>query len=213
MFHPSPRGLGLSSVLRRRGLRHCRRSSLSLVIHPGFHGFHFPASLGSTVVTRFLATTDALTPAGRLFGPLSTVNTACPRRVSLIISLDRPTILSPTIGATTGDRPAVRRFGLLASRPLYRLRQSIEGSPVHADRIEFTAARPAASLCYGRVVLVPVLPTPPRGDAVPVRYRTALRRTGADFHRSIPSPSQAHDRGVYAASTFHVTSPSRAEAA
>jgi len=39
------------------------------------------------------------------------MNTACPRRVSLITSLDRPTILSPTIGATTGDRPAVRRFG------------------------------------------------------------------------------------------------------
>jgi hypothetical protein len=39
------------------------------------------------------------------------MNTACPRRVSLITALDPLTILSPTIGATTGDRPAVRRFG------------------------------------------------------------------------------------------------------
>ena len=31
--------------------------------------FHFPASLRSTVITRFAATTDALTSAGRLFGP------------------------------------------------------------------------------------------------------------------------------------------------
>ena len=45
----------LSSILRR--------CSVSLRIH-------FPTSLRSTVVTRFIATTDALTPAGRLFGPL-----------------------------------------------------------------------------------------------------------------------------------------------
>src|SRR5208283_2270920 len=39
------------------------------------------------------------------------MNTACPRRVSLISALGLPTILSPTIGATSGDRPAARRFG------------------------------------------------------------------------------------------------------
>jgi hypothetical protein len=31
--------------------------------------FHLPASLGSTLVTRFFATTDALTPVERFFGP------------------------------------------------------------------------------------------------------------------------------------------------
>ena len=76
MFHPSPSGLGLSGLLRRRGLRHWRRSSCSFVIHTGFHGFHFPASLGSTVVTRFVATTDALSPAGRL--QALTTLLACP---------------------------------------------------------------------------------------------------------------------------------------
>jgi len=41
------------------------------------------------------------------------------------------------------------------------------------------------SLCYGLVVLVPLLSTSHRYDAVTVRYRTASLRTGADFHRSI----------------------------
>jgi len=51
-----------------------------------------------------------------------------------------PAIPSPTIGATTGDSPGCPAFRLAASRPRYRLGQSLEGSPVHADRIEFTAA-------------------------------------------------------------------------
>ena len=34
------------------------------------------------------------------------MNAACPRRVSLIIAGGLPTIPAPTIGATTGDRPA-----------------------------------------------------------------------------------------------------------
>ena len=44
----------------------------------------------------------------------------------------------------------------------------------HADLIEFTAARHTASLRYGLVVLVPVLPTSCYHDAVPVRYLTAF---------------------------------------
>jgi hypothetical protein len=87
--------------------------------------------------------------------------------------------------------PALR---LPAYRPRYRLRLSLADSPIHADRIEFTATTPAGRLCDRLVVLVPVLSTPCCHDAVPVRYRTALRRTGADFHRPIPTPSQAHER-------------------
>ncbi len=37
--------------------------------------FHFPASLHSTVITRFVAITDALTSAGRFFGPFPGMNT------------------------------------------------------------------------------------------------------------------------------------------
>ena len=40
-----------------------------VVRRSGSSRIHFPASLRSTVVTRFAATTDALTPAGRFFGP------------------------------------------------------------------------------------------------------------------------------------------------
>ena len=46
--------------------------------------------------------------------------------------------------------------------------------------------------CYGLVVLVPLLSTPPCGDAVTVRYPTTLRRRETDFHRSVCAPSQAH---------------------
>jgi transposase len=52
---------------------------------------------------------------------------------------------------------------------------------------------------YGLVVLVPLLSTPPLGDAVTVRYRTILHRTEADSHRFIHSPSQAHEFAAKAA--------------
>ncbi len=48
------------------------------------------------------------------------------------------------------------------------------------------------NLCYGLVVLVPLLSTSHRWDAVTVRYRTVLHRTEADFHHSGFLPSQAH---------------------
>jgi hypothetical protein len=70
---------------------------------------------------------------------------------------------------------------------------SVEDSPILTHRIEFTATALPDCLCYGRVVLSPLLPTPHCGDTVTVRYRTILHRTEADCHRSIPSPSQAHD--------------------
>jgi len=93
------------------------------------------------------------------------------------------------------DRGLTRLSGdsARAYRPLYRLRQSLEGSPIHADRIEFTCLC-ISRLCYGLVVLVPLLSTPCCHDAVTVRYPTALRRRGTDFHRSVFPPSQAHER-------------------
>jgi hypothetical protein len=66
--------------------------------------FHFPASLHSTVITRFAATTDALTPASQARG-LFAHRTHQHGRVSLIIAGGLPTIPSPTICVLSGDRP------------------------------------------------------------------------------------------------------------
>ena len=69
------------------------------VLHP----CTFLRSLRSTVVTRFVATTDALTPAVAALRPARGMNTVFgPPPVSLIISLGLPGIPSPTIDA----RPA-----------------------------------------------------------------------------------------------------------
>ena len=118
------------------------------------------------------------------------MNAAWPRRVSLIIASGLPAIPAPTICGSAGTVPAVAG---LSRRD--RLRLSLADSPNHADRIEFTATIRSDSLCYGLVVLSPLLSTPHCCDAVTVRYRTALHRTETDSHRSIPSPSQAHERG------------------
>ncbi len=68
--HPFPGGPLVSDRLdpgdspsRRRAQPCGTTSALSGGDHSDFD-HHFPTSLGSTVVTRFLATTDALTPAG-----------------------------------------------------------------------------------------------------------------------------------------------------
>jgi hypothetical protein len=141
------------------------------------------------------------------------MNAACPQRVSLIIAGGLPAIPSPTIGVTTGDRPAVRRFGLLAWRPLYRLRQSLEGSPVHADRIEFTvvarqgppvlrtgrsrsgALHPA--LRRGSSGSIPHGSSPHRGGLAPP-YSPAL--SGARARASSPALSVWVDEGLEAKS-------------
>ncbi len=59
-----------------------------------------------------------------------------------------------------------------------RLRPSLVGSP----------CRPAvssSSLSYGLVNHLPLLPTPPHGDAVAVDYRIKLKPPGWDFHPPI----------------------------
>src|SRR6185436_6013754 len=157
-----------------------RRSGLSRI--------HFPASLRSTVVTRFSATTDALTPLGRFFGLHSHEHRLTPAGLPDYRGRASDHSVSNHQRDDRGS-PGCQR---ICARP-DRLHLSLEGSPVHANRIEFTATSHTGRLCYGLVVLVPLLSTPHYCDAVTVRYRTVLHRTGADFHRSIPSPSQAHE--------------------
>ena len=82
--------------------------------------------------------------------------------------------------------PGASVLRLTRLSPLYRLRLSLADSPLHADRIEFTAAGRTASLCDGLVVLVALLSTPDCSDAVTIGYRTIHHRTGAGFHRPNP---------------------------
>src|SRR6266487_1711860 len=105
--------------------------------HSVLHPSTFLRSLRSTVVTRFSATTDALTPAVAALRPARGMNTVFgPPPVSLIIS---PAIPSPTINARPASCgcSAIRLGGL---SPCRRLRRSLEGSPRRADRIEFTVS-------------------------------------------------------------------------
>src|SRR5712664_2527131 len=108
--------------------------------HSVLHLSTFLRSLRSTVVTRFSATTDALTPAVAALRPARGMNTVFdPPPVSLIISLGLPAIPSPTISARPASCgcSAIRLGGL---SPCRRLRRSLEGSPRRADRIEFTVS-------------------------------------------------------------------------
>src|ERR1017187_1514642 len=116
------------------------------------------------------------------------MNTACPRRVSLISALGLPTILSPTIGATTGDRPAARRFGsrlspaLQASSFARRLAHPHRPNRVHrgcplgqpvlrTGRSRSVALHPALLRCsYGSI---PHSSSPHRSGLSPL-YPTAL---------------------------------------
>ncbi len=128
------------------------------------------------------------------------MNIVLSRRVSLIPARGLPTILSPTIGGATGDRPAVRRVGLspcARSTGFVFYQQTRPRSPTESSSRCLCVSR----RYYGLVVLVPLLSTPPCGDAVTVPYPTAPRRRGTDSHRSVPAPSQAHEWPQTAASS------------
>ena len=130
----------------------------------------------------FLATMGALTPVtpGLELARHS-------RQVSLLhVSGLRPSVsnhltASPgrfrTLPLSARGFPALRRSGL---------RLSLAGSPIGPAE--------SSSLSYGRLLHLPLLPTPPRGDAVTVGYRpesACLKRT---LHPSSQTRSQTHDR-------------------
>ena len=118
------------------------------------------------------------------------MNAVLSRRVSLIPARRLPTILSPTIGGATGDRPAASGFSPAPTGFVFS-QQTRPRSPTESS----SPCPRVSGPCYGLVVLVPLLPTPPRGDAVTVRYPTTPRRRRTDFHRSVFAPSQAHWSG------------------
>ena len=149
-------------------LRFCLRRSVR-------HASTFLRSLRSTVVTRFVATTDALTPASRA-RRLFAKRTHWHWRVSLIIAAGLPTIPSPTICVPTGDRPvASGGFPPRQTSPFpSRLVHSRQPNRVHG----------------GNPLRSPMLRTG-RSRSVAL-HPTLLRRS----YGSIPHDSSPHESGL-----------------
>ena len=105
--------------------------------------FHLPAPLGSTVITRFIATMGALTPALLL---------PAPRQVSLITERAFPDIPSPT----TPCAPVFRRYFLFrAGLAPDSLCLAIGGSSDFAHWSQSHQSHQAvSSLCRGRMTPV-----------------------------------------------------------
>src|SRR5213075_889861 len=110
--------------------------------------FHFPTPLGSTVVTRFIATMGALNPALLL---------PAPRQVSLITERAFPDIPSPT----TPCAPVFRRYFLFrAGLAPDSLCLAIGGSSDFAQWSQSHQSHQAvSSLCRGRMTRPSVLRT------------------------------------------------------
>ena len=155
-------------------------SALVSWVHPG-GDHHVPTSLGSTVVTRFPATTDALTPAGPFVAA---------HRGSLI-HVTRTSHHS----VSNHLRFSTRRVPLPLRWPHYFVRASPFPSRLAstADRIEFTLAPTQGSRCYGLVVRFQLLSTRGcRPDAVTFSYWPCSVGQVRDSHPAVPMRSQAH---------------------
>jgi hypothetical protein len=166
--HPRAQPCGTTSALARwpsLALRHC-----------------LPASLRSAVVTRFFATTNALTPAEPFVAPC---------RGSLI-HVTRTSHHS----VSNHLRFSTRRVPLPQRWPHYFVRASPCSRKLAraADRIEFTLSARLGGSCYGLVVHFPLLSTRGyRPDAVTFSYWPYSVGQVRDSHPAVPVRSQAHD--------------------
>ena len=107
------------------------------------------------------------------------MNTACPRRASLIIAGGLPAIPSPTIGATTGDRPAARRF---SSSPHVRLQASPLARrlarPHRPNRVHDDCPTGQPVLRTGRSRSVALHPVLPRRSYGSIPHGSSPHRSG-----------------------------------
>ena len=177
-LHPS------ESSSHRRAKPRGTTSALAGGIHSGGH-HHFPTSLRSTVVTRFLATTDALTPAGPFVAA---------HRGSLIHdSLTSNHAVSNHLRFSTGRVPLPQRrqhYFVRASPFCSKARQNRRPNRVHV-----VAVRPPRR--YGLVVLLPMLSTRGyRPDAVSFGYWPYSVGQVRDSHPAVKERSQAHKRAL-----------------
>jgi hypothetical protein len=168
--HQRAQPCGTTSALARWpsfALRHC-----------------LPTFLRSTVVTRFFATTNALTPAEPFVTPC---------RGSLI-HVTRTSHHS----VSNHLRSSSRRVPLPQRWPLYFVRASPCARKLArtADRIEFTLSAHRGGPRYGLVVHFQLLSTRGcRPDAVTFSYWPYSVGQVRDSHPAVPVRSQAHERG------------------
>ena len=154
-----------------------------------FSRFHLPILLGSTVITRFIATMRTLTPVLLL---------PAPEQVSLIHEHALQDIPSPTTPCAPVSGYA---FGSGQAWPTIRLSLAIVGSSDFVLSQQSRQSHKAeSSLCrglftarhlYGLSFHFQLLPTPPRGDAVSFSY-WRLAPPERDFHPPMHARSQAH---------------------
>ncbi len=216
MFHPRPTVVEVCGLWRRGRPRHCRRS-IGFVTRHELHASTFLRPFAPRALPRFVATTDALTPGGRLFGNCWTLASfvaelRLARRGSLFLASTLPTLLSPT---TPPPQPRhLRSFTLEvcswphASGPCTRRRQregfpqgswrglrtALAGSPVGMAESGLRCVLFDRSRRYGRVVHLRQLSTPCGHDAVAFGYRPVNVRPDGDLHPAVCTPPQAHER-------------------
>src|SRR5438477_10164469 len=83
------------------------------------------------------------------------------------------------------------------------LRTALAGSPVGVAESGLRCVMFDMSRYYGRVVHLRQLPTSCRHDAVAFGYRRGNVPPDGDLHPAVCTPSQAHERDVHVASTWH----------
>ena len=196
-------------MLRRSRLRHSRRSSCLVLRHSPCASTSLHP-LAPRALPRFVATTDALTPVRRLFGPCghehrsspdgspclsrAHVQPFCPQpphRPNHGICV-RSRFLSAR-GRWPEDRTSVGKSKdafLLGS--WLRLRSLLASSPVGVAESGLRCAMSLMSRYYGRVVHLRQLSTPCCHDAVAFGYRRVNVPPDGDSHPAVCTHSQAH---------------------
>ena len=215
MFNPPPSVADRSGLFSLGRPRHSRRSYWIFVIRHSRSTSTFLRPLAPRALPRFLATTDALTPAGRFFGPGGPEprsvpgGSPCLSRTHVQPFCSQP-LHRPSPGILIRSRfrsarvcqPAdpvawQQQRECFPSRSWPGLRNSARRLAGRCSRIGFTLC---LSRCYGRVVHLRQLPTPCYHDAVAFGYRRVNVPPDGDFHPAVCTPPQAHERGQVARS-------------
>src|SRR5213078_4831450 len=211
MFHPPPTFADVCGLFRLAQPSHSRRS-IGFVIRHRLPASTFLRPLAPRALPRFFATTDALTPARRLFGhtghehrsgpdgspclPRPHLQPFCPqppRRPSHGICA------RSRFGSARGRWPVDPALGReqreqFPSRSWRGLRTALAGSPVGVAESGLRCVMFDMSRYYGRVVHLRQLSTSCRHGAVAFGYRRVNVPPDGDLHPAVCTPSQAHER-------------------